>query len=133
MTISRIILAIVILLFAVYIVVMNWGCVIVSIRNRKRGIDRHHSTVPVVSFIMAGLAHLICPWPDKSWMIAIPLLDIANWSLLWLPFGLIREWRRRKIAEPGCLCGKRAPGAGPGGSPPRRDGRACGPPPRGNA
>ena len=32
-----------------------------------------------------------------------------------------------------CLCGKRAPGTGPGGSPPRRDGRACGPPPRGNA
>jgi hypothetical protein len=53
---TRLILAIIILLLAGYIVAMNWGCVIVSFRNKRRGIDRHHSTVPVVFFILVALA-----------------------------------------------------------------------------
>ena len=97
MTAARSILAIAILLFAGYIVVMNWGCVIISMRNKKRGIDRHHSTVPIVSFVLTALANLIYPWPDKMWMISVPLIDIANWSLLWLRVVLIREARRKRI------------------------------------
>ena len=97
----RLILTIVILLFAAYIVVMNWGFVFVSSRNRRRGIDRHHSTVPVVTLVLVALAYLLYPRQDKSWMIVIPLLDIANWSLLWLPVVLIREARRKRITEPG--------------------------------
>jgi hypothetical protein len=108
MTTARLIIAGVVLLFAAYIVAMNWGCVIVSLRNRKRGIDRHHSTVPIASLIFAGMGHMIWPWPDKSWIIAIPLLDIANWSLLWLPVAFIREKRMKSIAEPGA-----APNGGP--------------------
>jgi len=111
---TRIILAIVVLLFAVYIVAMNWGCVVVSIRNKRRGIDRHHSTVPVVSFILVAFAHLIYPKPDKNWMIAIPLVDIANWSLLAspvvLPFVLFRQWRKKNTEQ----------GAAPNAAPPHR-------------
>jgi len=95
----RLVLAIIVLLLAAYIVAMNWGCVIVSIRNKRRGIDRHHSTVPVLSFILVALAHLIYPKVDKNWMIVIPLLDVANWSLLTLPLVLFREWRK-KDTEP---------------------------------
>lgn len=99
MATTRLIFAILILLCAAYIVVMNWVCVIISTRNKKRGIDRHHSTVPLISFILAALAILIYPLPNKIWMIAVPLLDIANWSLLWLPVLLIREWKAKKITE----------------------------------
>lgn len=98
---SRLILAIILLLLAGYIVAMNWGCVAASIRNKKRGIDRHHSTVPIVSFILVALAHLVYPRPEKNWMIVIPLVDIGNWILLWLPNGLIQEWRKRKSTEAG--------------------------------
>ena len=108
MTIPRYILALIILLFAAYILVMNWACVIVSLRNKRRGIDRHHSTVPVVTLILAALADTIFPRADSRWMLTIPLLDIANWSLLWLPFGLIREWR------------KKGTGASPNAAPPHR-------------
>jgi hypothetical protein len=97
---TRLILALIILLFAVYIVAMNWGCVVVSIRNKRRGIDRHHSTVPVVSFILVAFAHLIYPKPDKNWMIALPLVDIANWSLLALPMVLFRRSGKNNT-EPG--------------------------------
>ena len=101
MTTIRISLTIAILLFAAYIVVMNWGCVIVSTRNKRRGIDRHHSTVPVISFVLVALAFGMYPRPDKMWMLAIPLLDIANWSLLLFPVVLIREARKKKITESG--------------------------------
>jgi hypothetical protein len=94
----RLILATIVLLFAGHIVAMNWVCVIVSIRNRRRGIDRHYSTVPVISFILAGVAHITCPKADKNWMFVIPVLDIANGSLLMLPFVLLRE-RRKQNAE----------------------------------
>ncbi len=105
---TRLILAIIILLLAGYIVAMNWGCVIVSIRNKRHGIDRHHSTVPVVSFILVALAHVIYPRSDKNWMIVIPVLDIANWSVLALPFGLFREWRKRNT-EPDAPPNSRPP------------------------
>ena len=108
MTTVRFILAIAILLIAAYIVVMNWGCVIVSTRNKRRGIDRHHSTVPIISFVLAALAFAIYPRTDRMWMITIPLLDIANWSLLLLPVVLIREAGMKRITEPGA-----APNGGP--------------------
>ena len=95
MTTARFILAIVFLLCAAYVVVMNWGCVIVSIQNRKRGIDRHHSTVAFVSLILAALAYVTYPRMDKNWIAILPLVDIANWTLLWLPVVLIREARAR--------------------------------------
>jgi hypothetical protein len=97
---TSLILTIIVLLFAVYIVAMNWGCVIVSLRNKRRGIDRHHSTVPVVSFILVAIAHLIYPKPNKNWMFIIPLVDIANWSLLALPIVLFRRSGKTNI-EPG--------------------------------
>jgi len=95
MTSVRFILSIVLLLMAAYLVVMNWGCVIVSWWKKNRGIYWHSSMVPFVSFILAMLAYLICPRTDKLWLLSLPLLDIANWNLLWLPVVLIREVRKR--------------------------------------
>jgi hypothetical protein len=54
-------------------------------------------------------------------MVTVPLLDIANWSLLWLPFGLIRECMK-KGTEPGA-----APNCGPA-EPPGNSGASGGPP-----
>jgi hypothetical protein len=119
MTTIRLILATVILLLAAHLVVMNWGCVIVSIRNKKRGIDRHHSTVPLLSFFMTIVAMVVYPWP---WMIVVPLVDIANWSLVLAPFLLIREMCRKTIAEPGT-----APNGRPAESP-ANSGASGGPP-----
>jgi hypothetical protein len=99
-TTIRLIIAIVILVFALLLVVMNWGCVIVNMRNKKRGDDRHYSTVPIVSLVLAAVAYLLYPRPDKSWMIAIPLLNIANWRLLWLPVALIRQLRTKRSPKP---------------------------------
>jgi hypothetical protein len=85
MTVFLYILAIALMLLALYMVALNWGCVIVSIRNKRRGIDRHHSTLPLMSFVFAGSAFFAWPGAGKMWIMIIPLLDIANWYLLWLP------------------------------------------------
>jgi hypothetical protein len=101
MILARTILALALLLFAVVVVVMNWSCVITGRRNKRRGIDRHPSTVSLVSLLLTALAYLVYPRPDKAWMISVPLLDIANWYLLWLPVVLIRESRTKRITGPG--------------------------------
>jgi hypothetical protein len=99
MTTVLTILAIVLLLLAAYIVVMNWICVIVSTRNQKRGIDRHSSMVPLISVIATVSSYLISPHPNTEWMFVIPLLDLSNWSLVWLPLYLLRESIRKTTTE----------------------------------
>jgi len=82
------------LLWAAYVVVMNWACVIASSRNRRKDIDRHHSTVPLVSLILAALAVTAWPLQGKLWLLVLPALDIANWMILAMPFQLLRERRK---------------------------------------
>lgn len=86
-----------ILVFTVYLVAMNWGCVIVSEINRRKKIDRHHSTVALVSLFLAWCAYFVCPSSGRIWVFVVPLCDIANWLVLWLPFWLIKEaWQKKQ-------------------------------------
>jgi hypothetical protein len=98
-TLARLIIAIVIPVFALGIVLMNWWCVIINRRNKKRGIERHYSTIPLVSLPLAALAYLIFPRPNRGWIFVFPLLDIANWRLLWLPLALLRDKRRKQSSK----------------------------------
>jgi len=99
MTTIQTILAIFLLLLAAYIVVMNWICVVVSTRNQKRGIKRHISMIPLISGIATVGAYLIFPHPNGEWMFVIPLLDLSSWSLMLLPFYLLRASIRKATTE----------------------------------
>src|SRR5690349_5392392 len=102
MHIVKTILGALFLLVALYLLVMNWGCVIVSLRNKRRGIDRHHSTVPIVSAFPAILAAALLGRPFRIWALLIPALDIANLNLLFAPvYLLIYLWRKRGAARKG--------------------------------
>lgn len=96
MTTARLILAIVILVFALSIVALNWSAVIGNMRNKRKGVAYHHSTIPVVSFILVALSYIIYSRQDKGLTMIIPLLDIANWRLLWLSVALIRQERTKE-------------------------------------
>jgi hypothetical protein len=96
MTTARLILAIVILVLALCIVAMNWGSVIGNMRNKRKGVAHHYSTVPIVSFILAALSYIVYPRPDKGAALIIPLLDVANWRLLLLPIAMIRQTKTKK-------------------------------------
>jgi hypothetical protein len=99
------IVSFVILLFAVYIAAMNWGCFIATIRNQRLGIDKYHSTVPFAAFFITAFAIIFYPGPNryKVWMLAVPILDIGSWllplALLWLPVRLIRDSRHKNTSE----------------------------------
>lgn len=97
----RIVVSILFVLAAGYVLAMNWWCVIATKRNERRGIDKHHSTVPLVTLILAGIAYRAFPLTAKAWIGVVPALDIGNWMLLCLPAVLLREWRQSRNAEPG--------------------------------
>lgn len=82
MTEIRASIAVVLLLLACLMVIVNWSCVIASERNRRKGIKKHVSTVPLLSLIFAGLAHTLYPWTPKGWIAIIPAADIGNWMLI---------------------------------------------------
>ena len=82
MTILRVSGSAILMLLAACIVVMNWGCVIASEVNSRKGIDKHHSTVPLISLILAGVAYPLYPFAPKWWIGIIPAIDIANWAVI---------------------------------------------------
>ena len=97
----RLVGSILVLVMAAYIAVMNWGCVVVSLRNKRRGVDRHHSTVPLFSLILAAVSYLLYPSEPKWWIGIVPAVDIANWTLLVsLPWLLFLAVTSKKLADP---------------------------------
>jgi hypothetical protein len=91
MNLIQIIIATLLLLFGAYVAIMNWGCVIVNMMNKRKGIDRHHSTVPLITLVSTGLAYMIYPLHPKEWIGLIPLVDIGNWTLvIGLPIAIAR-------------------------------------------
>jgi|SRR5215471_9630514 len=91
---ARLILSIIVLLAAGYVIVMNWICLVLSQRNKKRGINRHYSTVPFVTILLACLAYILYPYQGKKWIGVTPILDVGNWMLLWLPRAFF--WRAKE-------------------------------------
>ena len=82
MTELRISVSAILMLVAALTAVGNWGCVIASERNKRRKVDKHVSTVPLISLILAGLAYEIYPFSPKRWIGIIPAVDIGNWMLV---------------------------------------------------
>jgi len=101
MNILRAAIAIMVIVVAVYFVIMNWWSVIASEGNKRKGIARHHSTVPLVSFVLAGLvAYPLYPFTPKSWIGLIPLVDIGNWALIiGLPWALAERVFKKKSPD----------------------------------
>lgn len=91
MILARTIIATVLLVFAGCIVLMNWGCVIVNLRNQKKGIDKYYSMFFVFQTILVLIAFLLYPHTPKWWIWIFALLDLSNWSFLSVPFCLIAE------------------------------------------
>ncbi|MDI1475563.1 hypothetical protein [Polyangium sp. y55x31] len=86
------------LLFCVlgaYVILMNAASVVVNTRNRRRGIDRSVSMVPLVGPLLACAGLWLASAP--LWSFAIPwLLDIATWGLLVALPTFVREMRRNR-------------------------------------
>ncbi|MEZ5989389.1 MAG: hypothetical protein R3F30_09745 [Planctomycetota bacterium] len=82
MTLLRAALAIALVLLGLYFIAANWACVLVSLRNRRRGIPRHHPVMPLLSVFASIGALVLYPWSPATWILLIPAVDIGNWVLV---------------------------------------------------
>lgn len=74
------------LFLAVLVAVKNWRRVL---RRREPNCACDRGTVPFVSISLTALAAYIHPGEENSWMLLIPLADIATWLVVILPFWLM--------------------------------------------
>ena len=76
---------------ALYVTASNYAFAITSFRNKRRGIDRHISMVPLVSLALCSLAFGISfvaapPVPSRLLVVATAGLDPSLWTLIAFPF-----------------------------------------------
>ena len=96
MTIVLVIAAWLFTALAALLVVANYVWATANWRNKRRGIDRHVSTVPVIVLICCGLASTLSkgnspPFPPPLLFAALIVLDPSLWQLVALPFALLRR------------------------------------------
>jgi hypothetical protein len=85
------ILSIVLLMLAAFIALANIVGVFTATRNKRRGINRGYSCVPVLSAVLCTVAYAASR--DRFGLIAfLPCaIDPATWTILYLPVFQLRE------------------------------------------
>jgi hypothetical protein len=92
----RIVTASALVFFGAVVALVNLRSVVVSMRNRKQGIPKYRSVVPLLSLIAAGAAYFLYPFEPRLWVMLIPALDPGNWILaVGLPVAVARDALRR--------------------------------------
>ena len=79
-------LATLLIVGAGYVIAMNWIWTIQNVRNRRRGIQRHYSTMPLVAQVLLVIAVLLSGREQSFWLPpfvfwAIGLADVSLWML----------------------------------------------------
>jgi hypothetical protein len=88
---GRLFISILLTAFGVFFAFCNWGCVVVSEINKRKGIDKHSSMIPLFSTVAFYLAFCVYPFHLAWWIVLVALVDPSLLSLIYLPFFLIRR------------------------------------------
>ena len=86
----------------VWILVCNYGGILVALRNKRQGIDRGYSQAFCLPQIFLLLAHLVSNFAPArllpGWILLVAgLLDLSLWTLLAMPIMVLLrlgQWRR---------------------------------------
>lgn len=78
LSIASVILA----LLGAYIVIMNCACIVISLRNQHRCIDRHHSSVLFVGQLLLCASGYFSPIIPRWLLWSAALADISLWYML---------------------------------------------------
>ena len=89
--------AVALLILASLSVLGNWANLLADRRNRRRGVPRHVSMVPLLVQLFAGvaayqLARAAAPWLPLWVPALVALADPAFWELVYV--AVARSWRR---------------------------------------
>jgi len=89
------ILGVGLMVFGIYIVGVNYCCIIVSERNKRKGIDKHHSVSPFIGPISYLIGTLLSPLRIGIHVLIVSALDPGTWLIvLGLPYALLTELLR---------------------------------------
>ncbi|MBT3311328.1 MAG: hypothetical protein HN737_02755 [Desulfobacterales bacterium] len=91
MDVIKYILGVFLILFGVYIIAANYACIIINKRNKKKGIDKHHSFSPVFGPLLFIIGLSFVELSITFWVIIVFLVDPGTWLiLLGLPYALFK-------------------------------------------
>ena len=86
------ILGVGLMVFGIYIVGVNYCCIIVRERNKRKGIDRHHSVSPFIGPVSYLIGALLSPLKTGIHVLIVFVLDPGTWLIvLGLPYALLTE------------------------------------------
>ncbi len=80
-------------LFAAYVACCNFAALILSSRNRSRGVQRHYSQGPIVGPVAGYLGLFALPVAKPLGLWLLPLIDPSTWIMLMGLPGLVRVLR----------------------------------------
>jgi hypothetical protein len=94
---ARSVISVVLVVLAGLVCFANWAGAIAARRDRRRGIDRHFSFIPLLSIVLAAAGAVVWPGASGGWLLLVAAADLGTWSLVvGLPVALFRgEFRRR--------------------------------------
>jgi len=86
------ILGVGLMVFGIYIVGVNYCCIIVSERNKRKGIDKHHSVSPLFGPISYLIGTSLSPFKIGIHALIVWVLDPGTWLIvLGLPYAVLTE------------------------------------------
>ena len=68
---------------------LNYGALVVNHRNRRHGVDRHSSFIPLMGGLLCALGAWLLARSGLALLVA--LLDPGVWVFLLLPVALLRR------------------------------------------
>jgi uncharacterized membrane protein YuzA (DUF378 family) len=89
-------MSVLLLLLSAIFGAINWFAIGVSLRNKRLGIRRHMSPIPLFAQVF-GIAAFVTSTVEQSsflprWIyVIVPLLDISLWSLAYWPVYVARQ------------------------------------------
>jgi hypothetical protein len=72
-----------------FFIVLNYGALAVNYLNRRRGIDRHHSFVPLLGGLLGASGLYVLGQGALAFVIAVA--DPGVWVIALLPAALLRQ------------------------------------------
>jgi hypothetical protein len=77
-----------------YLIAINYRALVTNHRNRRSGIDRHHSFVPILGGLLGSIGAYLLVRNPLAFVVAA--VDPGVWVLALLPVALLRHGVRQK-------------------------------------
>ena len=96
-----------VIFLTVSVAVMNWRRLL---RPRHSRWGQEAGTIPLLSIALTAVAAYLYPGSPKLWLLCLPLVDVATWVVIILPFWLMLKAFVPGLRQGNCETEKERPG-----------------------